>query len=136
MSEAWHVLGPHGPFDQQVKLAQVSGFIEVSTREFVKAEINAKAQPISDGSGLIVVHRKNGQFHIARYDTRRKKTYVLTSTKLDESPSIAANGTMVMYATKRGDKGILAAVSIDGNVKFELPSQGRDVREPAWSPHR
>lgn len=96
---------------------------------------NSRARPMPDGSGLIVVHQTDqGQFHIARYDTERGRMHILTSTHLDESPSIAANGSMVMYATKRGERGILAAVSIDGRVKFNLPSAGRDVREPAWSP--
>lgn len=99
-----------------------------------EGDYNARARPIPDGSGFILVHRNNGQFHIARFEPKRNKIYVLTSTNLDESPSIAANGSMVMYATKKADQGILAAVSIDGRVKFSLPSQGRDVREPAWSP--
>lgn len=96
---------------------------------------NAKARPMPDGSGIIVVHQtQQGGFHIARYDTDRDRVFILTNTQLDEAPSIAANGSMVMYATKRGQQGILAAVSIDGRIKFDLPSQGRDVREPAWSP--
>ena len=96
---------------------------------------NSRARPMPDGSGLIVVHQTNqGQFHIARYDTQRGLMHILTSTHLDESPSIAANGSMIMYATKRGGQGILAAVLIDGRIKFNLPSAGRDVREPAWSP--
>ena len=95
---------------------------------------NARARPMPDGSGIILVHRDNGQFHIARYDIDRGRMHVLTDTYLDESPSIAANGSMVMYATKRNDRGILAAVSIDGRIKFILPSEGVDVREPAWSP--
>lgn len=60
---------------------------------------------------------------------------LLTETTLDESPSIAPNGAMLMYATKRGDQGILAAVSLDAGVKYNLPSQVGDVREPAWSPY-
>ncbi|CAA0078932.1 Protein TolB [BD1-7 clade bacterium] len=95
---------------------------------------NARARPMPDGSGIILVHRNHGQFHIARMDLDRSKIYVLTDTYLDESPSIAANGSMVMYATKRNDRGILAAVSIDGRIKFLLPSADGDVREPAWSP--
>ena len=59
---------------------------------------------------------------------------VLTSTSLDESPSIAPNGTMLIYATQDRGRGILAVVSIDGSVKYRLPSTVGDVREPAWSP--
>jgi TolB protein len=41
---------------------------------------------------------------------------------------------MIMYATKFNGKGVLDAVSIDGRVKFRLPSTQGDVREPSWSP--
>jgi TolB protein len=41
---------------------------------------------------------------------------------------------MVIYASKAGNRGILNAVSIDGRVKFQLPSAQGDVREPSWSP--
>ncbi|HEY9034264.1 MAG TPA: Tol-Pal system beta propeller repeat protein TolB [Pseudomonadales bacterium] len=110
----------------------VSGAVDRVTFE---GRYNARARPMPDGSGLILVHQAgNGDFHIARFDQRSGRMHILTSTQLDESPSIAANGSMVMYATKRGEQGILAAVSIDGRVKFSLPSHGRDVREPAWSP--
>jgi len=40
----------------------------------------------------------------------------------------------LVYATQESGEGILAAVSIDGGVKFNLPSSDGDVREPAWSP--
>jgi TolB protein len=43
---------------------------------------------------------------------------------------------MLIYATQAGNDGILAAVSIDGGVKFNLPSSAGDVREPAWSPKK
>lgn len=99
-----------------------------------KGRSNSRARPLPDGSGLILVHQDDDAYHIARLDTKRGQIYILTSTHLDESPSVSANGTMVMYATKNRGKGILAAVSIDGRVKFNLPAAGRDVREPAWSP--
>ena len=81
-----------------------------------------------------MVHRREGVFHIALLDLRRGRLTVLTQTSLDESPSIAPNGSMLIYATQRRNDGILAAVSIDGGVKFDLPSSEGDVREPAWSP--
>ncbi|TXS96557.1 Tol-Pal system protein TolB [Parahaliea maris] len=96
---------------------------------------NARARVAQDGRNVVVVHQSNGRFHIAIYDLVTNRMQVLTSTELDESPSIAPNGSMVLYATKSGDRGILAAVSVDGGVKFRLPAREGDVREPAWSPY-
>jgi TolB protein len=88
---------------------------------------------VPDGSGIIMVHRSSGNYQIALQDIERGKIKVLTETDLDESPSISPNGAMLLYATKYKGKGILAAVSLDGGVKFRLPSRFGDVREPAWS---
>jgi TolB protein len=96
---------------------------------------NARARVAQDGRNVVMVHQKNGQFHIAILDLVTNRTQVLTSTQLDESPSIAPNGSMVLYATKYRGRGILAAVSVDGDVKFRLPARDGDVREPSWSPY-
>jgi TolB protein len=101
-----------------------------------EGDYNAKASVLPDGSGIVMVHRRNGIFHIAMLDLARGRLRVLTETSLDESPSIAPNGSMLIYATQVGGEGILAAVSIDGGVKFNLPSSEGDVREPAWSPQK
>jgi TolB protein len=96
---------------------------------------NARARVAQDGRNVVMVTQRSGQFHIALHDLVTDRVTVLTSTQLDESPSIAPNGSMVLYATKQGDRGILAAVSVDGGVKFRLPAREGDVREPAWSPY-
>lgn len=101
-----------------------------------EGDYNAKASLLQDGSGLIMVHRREGIFHIALLDLNRGRLTVLTETSLDESPSVAPNGSMLIYATQDRGEGILAAVSIDGGVKFNLPSTDGDVREPAWSPKK
>jgi len=96
---------------------------------------NARARVAQDGRNVVMVHQKNGKFHIALLDLVTNRLQILTSTELDESPSIAPNGSMLLYATKYRGKGILAAVSVDGGVKFRLPAREGDVREPAWSPY-
>ncbi len=114
----------------QVTLA--SGRVERLTFD---GDYNARARFTPDGKSLVMVHRYNGVFHIATQDLESGMIRVLTQTDLDESPSIAPNGAMLLYATKDRSKGILAAVSLDAGVKFRLPSKQGDVREPAWSPY-
>jgi TolB protein len=98
---------------------------------------NARARVLLDGSGIVLIHRSEGytNFHIALQNIQRGTIKVLTTTLLDESPTVAPNGSTVLYATRQNDKGILAAVSVDGNVKYNIPSNSRDIREPAWSPY-
>ena len=99
-----------------------------------RGDYNARARLLPDGRHLVYVHRRSGTYHIAWQDLEREAVHLLTETALDESPSLAPNGTMMMYATQQQGRGILAVVSIDGRVKYTLPSAAGDVREPAWSP--
>jgi len=96
---------------------------------------NARARMLPDGKHLIYIHRENGVYHVALHDLVRDRLVALSTTDLDESPSIAPNGTMLIYATQERGRGILAVVSIDGQVRYRLPSSSGDVREPAWSPY-
>ncbi|MNC89964.1 translocation protein TolB [compost metagenome] len=63
-----------------------------------------------------------------------RQVQVLTDGALDESPSFAPNGRMILYATGGKGRGILSAVSSDGRVKQRLTADVGDVREPAWGP--
>jgi TolB protein len=94
---------------------------------------NAKASYLPNEDGIIFVHRSSdGLFHIALKYKRENFIRVLTEAKMDESPSVAPNGNMVIYGIKEKDLSMLAGFSLSG-AKFKLPASDGEVREPAWS---
>jgi TolB protein len=96
---------------------------------------NARARVTPDGKGLVVVHRDPyDRFRIALFNPERGTLQVLTEGTQDESPSLAPNGVMAVYATQQQGRAVLAAVSVDGRIRLQLPAKGEEVREPAWSP--
>ena len=118
----------------QIELGASSFNVERLTYDCFQC-LNAKFLP--DGVNLVHVRRETRQdpnYQIAVLNIETLRVIPLTNTSLDESPSIAPNGSMIMYATKFNGRGVLDAVSIDGMVRFRLPSTQGDVREPAWSP--
>ena len=97
---------------------------------------NASPDISADGRYLTMMHALKGKFYIAVQDLETGAVNVLTERGKDESPSFAPNGRLIMYATEQNGKGIMAAVSVDGNFHQRLGETGIDVREPAWSPIR
>jgi len=107
-----------------------------ATRLTFEGKYNSRATFAPDGKSLALVHGSNGTFRTAVLDLENNALRVLTNTTLDESPSFAPNGSMILYATSAAGAGTLAGVSTDGRVRQELATQQGDVREPAWSPFR
>jgi len=94
---------------------------------------NAKASYLPKEEGIIFVHRSdNGLFHIALKYKKENFIRVLTEAKMDESPSVAPNGNMVIYGIKEENLSMLAGFSLSG-ARFKLPASEGEVREPAWS---
>lgn len=100
-----------------------------------EGKYNARASYSADGKQIVMVTRVDGQYRIGILDLMSGGLRVLSEGQLDESPSFAPNGSMIIYATRAKEKGVLAAVSTDGRVKQRLGEQVGDVREPVWSPY-
>lgn len=95
---------------------------------------NARGSFMPDDKSIIMMHRGNRMFGIAFQNLKTGRVQILAQTGADESPSLAPNGKMVIYATQYGGRGVLAQVSTDGSIKLRLPSREGSVQEPAWSP--
>ena len=94
---------------------------------------NAKATYLPKEEGVIFVHRSaDGLFHIALKYKKENFIRILTEAKMDESPSVAPNGNMVIYGITEADLSMLAGFSLSG-ARFKLPATNGQVREPAWS---
>ena len=95
---------------------------------------NARASFLPNEAGIVMMHRKSDEFGIAEQNLSTSRVRALTTSGSDESPSVAPNGKMVIYAKQSGGQGVLAVVSTDGRIKLRLPSREGNVQEPAWSP--
>ena len=108
------------------------------TRLTFQGEYNARASVSYDGKVIAMAQGNGNVYRIAVLDRSRGggETRVLSPGNLDESPSFAPNGSMLLYAAREGAKGVLYAVSADARVRQRLVLADGDVREPAWSPLR
>ncbi len=105
-----------------------------ATRITREGDYNARASISPDGSRIAIAHGLRNEYRIAVLDIDTGRMRTLTPGVLDESPSFAPNGSMILYATREGSRGVLSAISADGNVRQRLILTEGDVREPAWSP--
>ncbi|MEK7840680.1 MAG: Tol-Pal system beta propeller repeat protein TolB [Pseudomonadota bacterium] len=117
---------------QIYRVAAAGGTPERLTFE---GDYNARASYAPDGKTLTLVSRHNGRYHIAVLQVDNKSLQVLTDSVLDESPTYAPNGRLILYATEVRGRGVLASVSAEGRTRQLYRFDQGDVREPAWSPY-
>lgn len=118
-----------GPQIYRVSLQ--SGRVERVTYE---GNYNASSSFTRDGKALLVLHHDQTGFNVALQDLKSGQLDLLSRSGQDQSPSMAPNDEMVVFATKSGTKQVLGMVSRDARIRLRLPAQEGDVREPAWSP--
>lgn len=106
---------------------------DISRVSFV-GNYNARASYTADGKYIVMQHRDESMFNIAVQEKDTGFVQAITRSGVDESPSIAPNSKMVLFATRFGGNRVLSLVSIDGRVQLRLPAQRGQVQEPAWSP--
>jgi TolB protein len=102
-------------------------------------DYNARASASYDGRLLAMVQGSKNVYRIAVVDRERGgagTVRLISPGPLDESPSFAPNASMVLYAAREGNRGVLYAASVDGSVRQRLALPDGDVREPAWGPFR
>ncbi|WAJ36268.1 Tol-Pal system beta propeller repeat protein TolB [Pseudomonas sp. GOM7] len=98
---------------------------------------NANPKLSADEKLLVMIHRQEGftVFKVAAQDLETNRLRILSDTSLDESPTVAPNGTMLIYATRQQGRGVLMLASTNGRVRLPLPTAQGEVREPSWSPY-
>ena len=100
-----------------------------------KGRYNARPRyTLKDTSMVMVSQNESGAYNIISQSLITDDRKVLSTSFLDESPSVSANGSHIIFSTKRNDRGILVVVSVDLGIKYYLPYSRGEVREPAWSP--
>ncbi|MBR9813088.1 Tol-Pal system beta propeller repeat protein TolB [bacterium] len=105
-----------------------------ATRVSFEGKSNSRGRYSADGKQIALVNYDDQGYRIGVLDLDSRQTNILSRGPLDESPSFAPNGAVLIYARQTANGGELATVTSDGRVRQRL-SQTGSVREPAWSPY-
>jgi TolB protein len=122
----------------QPQIYQVAASGGSASRVTFQGNYNASPSVSFDDKKIATAQGAGNNYRIAIMDSSlgTPRWNTLSPGSLDESPSFAPNGAMLLYAAREGRRGVLYAVSADGRVRQRLVLADGDVREPAWGPFR
>jgi len=122
----------------QPQIYQVPAAGGSASRVTFQGSYNASPSVSFDDKKIATAQGAGNTYRIALMDSTlgAARWSTLSPGSLDESPSFAPNGAMIIYAAREGSRGVLYAVSADGRVRQRLVLADGDVREPAWGPFR
>jgi TolB protein len=95
---------------------------------------NAHPRISPDGTQLAMLSQDGSSYRIAVQDLASGTVRYLSPGPLDNTPSFAPNGAMLLYASIEGGQSVLQRVSLDGLTSQRLTSDRADVRDPVWGP--
>ena len=95
---------------------------------------NARPRLSPDGTQLAMVTLDGSDYRIAVQDLASGTVRVLSHGRIDQSPSFAPNGAMLIYAATEHGQSVLQRVSVDGLTSQRLSAEQADVRDPVWAP--
>lgn len=115
--------------------AQGENHLGAARRITFTGNYNASPAVSPDGKQLAYISRIGSAFKLYLQNLNSGIATRLTDTTRDESPSFAANGQYILYATQKNDRDVLATVLLtDGSIQQVLSPQIGSVREPSWGP--
>lgn len=108
---------------------------EAAKRVTFKGNYNTSPRIAPDGKKLAFISRQaGGVMRLMIQDLNTGEVSNVSMRDFDESPSFAANGQYLLYATRVSGRHVLAASTVDGKAHHILSLPSGTVREPAWGP--
>jgi len=100
-----------------------------------QGDYNARGRFSADGKSIaMVTSNGGGDYRIAVMDLATRTVNVISDGRLDDSPSFAPNGSMVLFSANKGGQSVLFVGSTDGATQQKLAFESGEVREPDWGP--
>jgi TolB protein len=118
----------------QIYRTSVTGSPTQAERVTFSGTYNISPALSPDGKTLAYINRQGNAFRLHTLDISSGKVQALSDTQQDESPSFAANGKLIAFATRSDGRDGIMTTTLDGKIKTKLISTTADVREPVWGP--